>query len=212
MLSEITVLILDIIGTVSFAVSGAIVSIKAKLDLFGVVFLGVITAVGGGILRDLIIGVIPPAVFSRPLIVLVAVLTSLVVFTVCYIKKSKISDLEEKITCINNYFDAIGLGAFTVMGTEVAFLNNLSHNMFLTVTLGFLTAVGGGVIRDVLANTAPYIFTKHIYALVAIGGAIIYYFLRIQGISVVLASSVVIAFVFVLRMFSTRYLWKLPKI
>ena len=127
MLSQITVLILDIIGTISFAVSGAIVSIKARLDLFGVVFLGVMTAVAGGIIRDIIIGVYPPQIFSRFYLVAIAVITSLIVFVICYIKRSRFENLEERITYINNYFDALGLGAFTVMGTEVAFLNNLQR-------------------------------------------------------------------------------------
>ena len=212
MLSDLTVLILDIIGTISFAVSGAVVSIKAKLDLFGVVFLGVMTAFAGGIIRDVIIGVYPPQVFSRAYLVFIAVITSLLVFVICYNKRNKFDNLEEKISKINNYFDAVGLGAFTVMGTEVAFMNNLSGNMFLSVTLGFLTAVGGGVIRDVIANTAPYIFTKHIYALVSIAGAIIYYLLRIYSVSVTISSAIVITFVFVIRMFATKYLWRLPKI
>ena len=212
MLSDLTVFVLEIIGTVSFAISGALVSIRAKLDLFGVIFLGVMTAFAGGIMRDIVIGNIIPGVFSRFYLVLVAVITSLIVFIICYINKKKFKDLEGKISYINNFFDAIGLGAFTVMGTEMAFMNNLSSNMFLSVTLGFLTAVGGGVLRDVLADTAPYILKKHIYALVSIAGAIIYYLLRIYMVSVTYASSIVIAFVFVMRMVATRFCWELPKI
>lgn len=212
MLSNVTAFILDIIGTVSFAISGSLVSIKAKLDLFGVVFLGFVTAFFGGIMRDIIIGIDVPYVFSKFYLVMVSIVTSLIVFVICYIKRKKFNDLEEKISYINNFFDAIGLGAFTVMGVETAFASGLSSNMFLSVTLGVLTAVGGGVVRDVLANTAPYILTKHIYALVSILGACLYYVMRICMVSVTISSAVVISFVFVIRMLATKYRWKLPKI
>lgn len=212
MLSDVTTFVLDIIGTVSFAISGSLVSIRAKLDLFGTVFLGFVTAFFGGIMRDIIIGVGIPYVFSKFYLVMVSVITSVIVFIICYIKRKKFNELEEKISYINNFFDAIGLGAFTVMGVEIAFAGDLSSNMFVAVTLGFLTAVGGGVVRDVLANTAPYILTKHIYALVSILGASIYYVMRVYQISVTYSSAFVIAFVFVVRMIATKYRWKLPKI
>ena len=211
-MSELVVFVLNIIGTVSFAVSGALVSVKAKLDLFGVIFLGVITAVGGGILRDVLIGRIPPGIFSEFYIVFVAIVASLIVFIICYIKRDKIKYLHDKISYVNNFFDAIGLGAFTVMGTELSFSYGFSNNMFLSVVLGVTTAVGGGVMRDILADTSPYILKKHVYALVSIAGSLIYYALRWYNISATFSSAFIIAFVFVVRMVATKYCWKLPKI
>ena len=172
-MDERILLILEIIGTVAFSVSGAFVAIKAKLDLFGVVFIGCITAVGGGILRDILIGAVPPAIFSNLHIVLVAVGASLIAFLLAYLSKKHFDDIVVRIERVGNLFDAIGLAAFSVMGTEVAFTHGLSDNIALTVLLGMLTGVGGGMIRDVLTNTTPYIFKKHIYALASIGGALV---------------------------------------
>ncbi|MBE7019872.1 MAG: trimeric intracellular cation channel family protein [Ruminococcaceae bacterium] len=212
MLSDFTVFVLNIIGTVSFAISGALVSIKARLDLFGVVFLGIITAFGGGIMRDILLGFEIPNIFYQSYLVIIALVTSVAVFIILYINRNNLVKLDKKISYFNNFFDAIGLGAFTVMGTEIAFTSGVYENVLLSVTLGFLTAVGGGIIRDVLANTAPFVLKKHVYALVSILGAFIYYYMRIAGLSVTLASSVVIGLVFALRLFATRYEWTLPKI
>jgi uncharacterized membrane protein YeiH len=111
-------LILEIIGTISFAISGAVVAIKAKFDIFGVAFVGVITAMGGGIVRDILIGRYPPAVFTNFYIFLIAVITSIVAFIIIYKNKSRFSILDGIIEYVNNFFDAVGLAAFSVMGTE----------------------------------------------------------------------------------------------
>lgn len=205
--------ILEIIGTVAFAISGAFVAIKAKLDIFGVVFIGCVTAVGGGITRDLLIGVTPPTIFSNWYILLIAAGTSLIVFIVAYINREKFDDLRAQIEHINNFFDAIGLAAFSVMGTEIAFTNGLFDNPILAVVLGMLTGVGGGMIRDVLTDTTPYIFKKHVYALTSIAGATLYYILRYFFPDTAMISTMVsILLVFLLRMFATKYHWSLPKI
>ncbi len=212
MLSDVTVFVLNIIGTVSFAVSGALVSVKARLDLFGVVFLGIVTAFGGGIMRDVLLGFDIPQIFTQSYLVLIALLISVAVFIVLYVNRKSLLKLDARISYFNNFFDAIGLGAFTVMGTETAFATGVYENMLLSVTLGFLTAVGGGIIRDVLANNAPFVLKKHVYALVSIFGAFVYYCMRVCGMPVTPASSVVIGLVFALRLFATKYEWTLPKI
>ena len=162
---EIILLILEIVGTVSFAVSGAFVAIKAKLDVFGVVFIGCVTAVGGGIIRDLLIGQTPPAIFSNLYILLIAAVASAAVFVVAYATRKRFLAAYEKIEPIQNVFDAFGLAAFSVMGTEIAFIHGISDNAVLAILLGMLTGVGGGMFRDVLTDTTPYIFKKHVYAL-----------------------------------------------
>ena len=205
-------LILEIIGTVAFSVSGAFVAIKAKLDLFGVVFIGCITAVGGGILRDILIGAVPPAIFSNLRIVLVAVGASLIAFLLAYLSKKHFDDIVVRIERVGNLFDAIGLAAFSVMGTEVAFTHGLSNNIALTVLLGMLTGVGGGMIRDVLTNTTPYIFKKHIYALASIGGALVYYFAKEWIMVEILPSIIAMAFVITIRLLAAKYRWSLPKV
>lgn len=214
-MEEIILLILEIIGTIAFAVSGSFVAIKAKLDGFGVLFVGCITAVGGGILRDILIGVTPPAIFSNLYILLIAAITSAVVFVVAYTQRKHFSEIEKRIEHINNVFDAFGLAAFSVMGTQIAFVYGHSDNVVLSILLGMMTGVFGGVFRDILTATTPYIFKKHVYALASIGGAALYYVLRrcITGDNgTLIASIAAMVFVVTIRMLATKYRWSLPKV
>lgn len=211
-MEEIILLILEIVGTVAFAVSGAFVAIKAKLDIFGVLFIGCVTAVGGGIMRDLLIGAMPPTIFSNLYILLTAALTSLAVFLIAFTQRKRFDDLREKIEHVNTYFDAIGLAAFSIMGTEVAFANGFSDNAVLSIMLGMFTGVGGGVCRDILTSTTPYIFKKHVYALASIGGATIYYLLRLIASDNVLPSIIGMVFVVSIRLLAAKYRWSLPKV
>lgn len=212
MIEEIVLLILEIVGTVAFAVSGAFVAIQAGLDIFGVLFIGVVTAVGGGMTRDLLIGVTPPAIFSNLYVLLVAALTALAVFLLAYVKRKKFTEIRERIEHVNNFFDAIGLAAFSVMGTETAFVHGLSANPVLSIALGMLTGVGGGIFRDILTNTTPYIFKKHVYALASIGGATLYYVLRLLVTGTWLPSVIAALFVVAIRLLAARNHWNLPKV
>lgn len=212
MLTEIILLILELVGTVSFAVSGALVAIKARFDVFGVLVIGCITAIGGGIVRDVLIGATPPVIFSKLYILGIAALATLVVFIIAYIKRKTFDEIREKIEHVNNIFDAIGLAAFTVMGTEFAFSNGISDNIFLSVTLGVLTGVGGGILRDILTETPPYIFKKHVYAVAAILGSVLYYTVRLFAENTILPSGIAILFVIGIRLLATKYRWDLPKI
>lgn len=209
--SEIMLLVLEIIGTVAFAVSGAFVAIKAKLDVFGVLFIGCITAVGGGITRDILIGRTPPAIFSNLYILLIAALSSSAVFLIARIMHKKFVYAYEKTEPIQNVFDAFGLAAFSVMGTEIAFLYGQWENAVLAVLLGVLSGVGGGVLRDVLTSTTPYIFKKHVYALASIAGATVYYVMRLFIVETLVPSIVAMGLVVVLRLLAAKYRWSLPK-
>ena len=212
MLAEIILFILEIIGTIAFAISGVFVAIKARFDFFGVLVIATITAVGGGIMRDILIGVTPPAIFAKLYIVGIACLTALLVFIVAYIKRKKFDEIRERIEHINNIFDAIGLAAFTVMGTEIAFTNGIEDNVFLSVTIGVLTGVGGGVLRDILTETPPYIFKKHVYALASIIGAILYYLIRLWVNDTILPSIIAMILIIGIRLLATKCRWGLPKI
>lgn len=212
MLAETILLILEIVGTVAFAVSGAFVAIKANLDIFGVLFIGVVTAVGGGITRDILIGATPPAIFSNWYILLVAALTSLTVFAVAFVKRKQFDEVRERVEHINNFFDAIGLAAFSVMGTEIAFVKDLAGNPILSILLGMLTGVGGGIFRDILTDATPYIFKKHVYALASLGGAALYYVLRLFITDTLLPSAIAMLFIIAIRMLATKYRWSLPKV
>lgn len=211
-MTNIILFLLEIIGTMAFSTSGALVAIKSRFDIFGVIVIGCVTSVGGGITRDILIGNVPPTIFSRWYIIMIAILTAIVVFLIAYRKRKKFKETQGKIEHINNIFDAIGLAAFTVMGTELAFTNGISSNGFLSVTSGVLTGVGGGLLRDIFTETPPYIFTKHIYAVAAIMGATLYYFTRLYVNNTLLPSIISIIFIIIIRILATKYRWDLPKI
>lgn len=212
--SEIILLVLEIIGTVAFAVSGAFAAIKAKLDIFGVLFIGCITAVGGGITRDLLIGDTPPRIFDNLHILAIAATSALVVFVAAYLSRKQFLVTYEHFEPVQNVFDAFGLAAFSVTGTEIAFASGLAENPVLAILLGVLTGVGGGVFRDVLTSTTPYIFKKHVYALASIGGASVYYVMRsfVETKTPLVPSLIAMVLVVVVRLLAAKYRWSLPKV
>ena len=168
------IFILELIGTVAFASSGAMIAIEKKMDIFGVNVLGATTAVGGGIMRDIILGLTPPGAFSHPVYVLVAALTSTILFVIAYAKptafESRVkTDYYDKLMF---WCDTAGLGIFTV-GIQAAVRAVGGENVFFFVFIGTLTGVGGGVLRDIMAGETPYILVKHIYACAAIAGGIV---------------------------------------
>ena len=203
---------MEIIGTIAFSISGALIGVSCGLDIFGVVFLDVITSVRGGMLRDIIIGNIPPLIFSNTYIFVIAALTAIIVFIVAYINRHHFQMLKEKIEKINNVFDAIGLSAFTVTGTEIACAAGFSDKLLLVILMGMTTGVGGGIFRDVLVSKTPYVLKKHIYALASVIGSIIYYCIRITVEEKAIGTVFAMLAVFTIRMLATRYRWKLPKI
>ena len=167
--------IFELIGTVAFASSGAMIAIEKKMDIFGVNVLGATTAVGGGIMRDIILGLTPPGAFSHPVYVLVAALTSTILFVIAYAKptafESRVkTDYYDKLMF---WCDTAGLGIFTVVGIQAAVRAVGGENVFFFVFIGTLTGVGGGVLRDIMAGETPYILVKHIYACAAIAGGIV---------------------------------------
>lgn len=212
MVSEIILLIMELIGTISFAVSGSLVSIRHGLDVFGVVTVGTITAVGGGVIRDIMIGNTPPSIFLNMNIFVVAIVTSIITFLFAYIYRKKFEKLSETIDTINILFDALGLASFSITGIEVACLASLEDNVLLTVIMGVITGVGGGVLRDVLVNEKPYILIKHIYAVVSVLGCGIYYLLSVRFGYTVFATVFVLIFTVLIRLLAAKLRWKLPKI
>ena len=202
------VIILESICVVAFAISGALVAIDKKMDIFGVTILGLTTSIGGGIIRDLILDITPPMSLRHPRIAIIAIVTSLIFF-IPFIRK-KIQE-EEKIYNILMFItDSLGLGLFTVIGVQTAINNGFADNYFLQVFVGVLSGVGGGVLRDVLAGNRPYIFIKHFYATAALIGAIVCVVLwNILGsLPSMLISAAVI---FILRVLAAHYHWELPK-
>ena len=161
-MSNVLVFVLELIGTAAFTVSGAIVGIKKQMDLFGVIVLGVCTAVGGGIVRDVILGITPPATFHDPVYTLTAAAVSVLMFLPHV--RARVGRHEPVFDRLLLVMDAVGLGVFTVVGVQCAYRQAEHDTLFLTVFVGLITGVGGGVMRDLFAGDRPYIFVKHVYA------------------------------------------------
>ena len=203
----IFIMIFEIIGTLAFAVSGAITALKKNMDIFGVCILGLTTAVGGGIIRDLILGITPPATFRDPTNALLAIGVSVIVFILAV--RHKISENNKVYELTMLISDAAGLGIFTVCGARVAIDAGFSGNIFLTIFVAVLTGVGGGVIRDLFAGDRPYIFVKHIYACAALAGAIFCRLLwNVAGSGFSMAAGFVL--VVIIRMLAVKFHWNLP--
>ena len=201
---------LEIIGILAAALSGAMLAIDKRMDLFGVVIIGMVTGLGGGVMRDVTLGHVPRT-FSNPLYLLSAVLPPLVVFLIALCLQSRYVKEEELIDRINNIFDALGLGAFAVGGAAVARAVGYDSHFVLVVFSGLITAVGGGVLRDVLLREIPSILKKRVYAIAALAGTIAYYFLLHYGAGEVLSAIVGVILVFVLRILATIFRWNFPK-
>lgn len=208
---DMIVTVLEMVGTAAFAASGSLTAIKRRFDLFGVIIIGVTTAVGGGIMRDIVIGNHPVSAFRDPLAVGVAAAVSLVLFFTLFRtggiggKALKLYDGAMLL------LDTLGLGIFTVTGITSAMRSGCSGNVFLMIFSGVITGVGGGVLRDIFVNKKPEIFVGNIYACASVLGAAV--FLLLYGkLSIMPACISSLAVTFSLRLLSVRYGWNLPKI
>ena len=199
------------LGTAAFAVSGAMVAIDKGMDLFGVIFLAMVTALGGGTLRDVLIGHFPPRMFTNYQYLTLAVVCALAVFLLADVFKERYVKSEHGIERVNNVFDAIGLGVFAVSGARIGMEAGFMDNAFLVTFLGMTTAVGGGMIRDVLLKEIPFVLNKRIYAVAAIAGALTYWVIEVVFLNPVLAYALGWLVVVTLRMLATIYKWNLPK-
>ena len=205
---ESFVRVLEIIGTVAFAASGALIAMKKHMDLLGVIVLGVVTAIGGGILRDLILGITPPLAFRDPTCAVVAICTAIVLF-IPWVRhhlmyNSRLFDAALLV------MDSVGLGVFTVMGIWNALSFSPDRSTFHLVFVGVLTGVGGGVIRDILAGNTPYILVKHIYACASLIGAISCTLL-LRCLPQYAAMLIAILLVLIVRLLSAYFRWNLPR-
>ena len=200
--------VLEIIGTIAFAISGAIVGIQKKMDIFGVSILGLTAAVGGGILRDLILNITPPAAFQNPAFAVTAILVSILLFI------PSVRTAFEHRKWINDVLilimDSVGLGLFTVVGVQAARSASIDTNLFLETFVGVLTGVGGGLMRDVFAGYTPSIFVKDFYACASIIGAwacALLWPLLGENVAMFVGAVVIVA----LRLWAARHHWSLPR-
>lgn len=210
-ITDIILKSIELLGVAAFGIAGAFEAIKKKADAFGVVFLGITTAVGGGVMRDVILGINPPRIFSDWIYVAVAAAAALAVFFFAFISNKKFTGNMDKIDHINNIFDAVGVGLFAVYGAKTV-IDMGYTNILLIIFVSMITGTGGGMLRDVIISEVPFILKKHIYALAAILGGVVYYLMIRIGLNEILSISLGAVSVFVLRMLATHYRWNLPHI
>lgn len=209
--------ITNVIGTAAFAATGAIVAADHDMDIFGVNILAIVTACGGGLLRDLIIGHIPPAMFQDPLYVAISALTANFIFAIMVVRAKRPSTIlywAKRMwwNMILTWCDAIGLAAFTVIGVYIGMDATPEPNFFLAATLGVVTAVGGGLLRDLFAMRKPAILTVDIYAVASLVGALcmiaIFGVVGMHDVAIFVGFSVTL----VVRLISFYLKWSLPHI
>ncbi len=191
---------LDLAGTAVFAVSGAAVGVKHRLDIFGICVLAVVAGVGGGLVRDVLIGAVPPAALAGWVYVTVALVAGLITFWL----HPGIGRLRAPILI----FDAAGLALFAVSGTEKALSFGL--HPVVAASLGMLTGIGGGMLRDVLVSEIPTVLRSDLYALAALAGAsvvVVGHLLPLSATTITLAGA---ALCFVIRLEAIRRGWNLP--
>ena len=194
--------ILDLFGTMAFAVTGAFKAIEHKADIVGIVILATITGVTGGVVRDIVFGRIPPLAVADPLYLVITTATAIAIFFL-YRALKKHWNMFLK-------FDAIGLGVFTVIGASFAY--NLAGLNFLVMAFaGVVTAIGGGILRDVFVNEVPIVFVKELYASASFLGVIMLFALLSAGVDLNIAAIPTIAAVTSLRLLAMRYNWNLPR-
>ncbi|PZH04636.1 hypothetical protein C1I97_19345 [Streptomyces sp. NTH33] len=194
---------LDLVGIFVFAISGALLAVRKNFDVFGIAVLAEVTALGGGLFRDLAIGAVPPAAFTDLGYFLTPLLATLVVFF--------LHPHVERIQTAVYVFDAAGLGLFCVAGTTKAYAYGLS--LTASATLGLATAVGGGVLRDVLANEVPSLlrWDRDLYAVPAIAGSTVVALCIHYDALTPLTSALAVVSTFVLRLLAMRYHWRAPR-
>lgn len=193
----------DLLGTAAFAASGALAGIRRGMDIFGVLLLGLVTATGGGTLRDLLLGDTPPFIFKDETYLFLSVAVSLAVF----IGHRHLTFLIHPLP----YFDAVGLGTFVVIGTGKAI--DFKLGFFGAVMMGVMTATAGGMIRDILSNEVPLVLQKEVYASACLAGGALLYLLHhhttLPAFWTLLAAA---GLVIVVRLLAISYNWSLPRI
>jgi uncharacterized membrane protein YeiH len=191
---------LDLLGTAAFAASGALAGVQRRMDLLGVVVLALVTAVGGGTVRDVLLGSVPPFCFKDENYLYLSIVIALLVF---YFHHS-LDFLKRPLL----YFDALGLGTFLVIGTGKALAYDAGF--LVAVMMGVTTATAGGVVRDVLSDQVPFILQKEIYATACIFGGILYYILYRLGMNESLVAVIAALVVVIIRVVAIHRHWSLP--
>jgi len=170
-MDSLTWVIFDIMGTIAFAVSGAMVAIQRRMDIFGIIVLAALTAVGGGMVRDVLVGIVPPMALRNitdfMLSIIIAIVVSLAYSFWPYLPPNK-----KIMLWMYNTFDTVGLASFTITGMLTGLSQEAGNPYVLPVLLGVITAVGGGILRDLMAHRMPAVLYKDFYATASLLGAV----------------------------------------
>jgi uncharacterized membrane protein YeiH len=191
--------IIEFIGTFAFAISGIRLASAKKFDWFGALVVGLVTAIGGGTLRDLLLGLTPFWLLNSVYLWCTALALCFVIF------------FRKHLVRLNNtffWFDSIGLGLFTVVGAEKAMM--LGYAPWVIIVMGTITGVVGGIIRDILINEVPIIFTQELYAMACIIGASAFCLMTYFGFNMVVVQVTTAVIVFVIRILAIKYKLQLP--
>ena len=190
------------------------IGIQRRLDLFGVIVISVITSFGGGTIRDIVLGHFPPRMFYSFELLALSVLVAVIVFIISAINinKGKIEKRNETFELVKNVIDAVGLAAFSISGVQIALSSKYADNAFLCILMGMLTGVGGGILRDMMTRSIPYVLRKHVYALASLTGSLLFYLLIRLGANDTASTLVAIVFIVTIRILAAKYKWSLPKI
>jgi uncharacterized membrane protein YeiH len=200
--SEFFIYVLDLFGTVAFAITGAFKAIEKKLDIVGILVLATITGVAGGTIRDIVLGRVPNSIVD-PNYVIVTIASGLVIFFL-YSRLKKHWNLFLK-------FDAIGLGVFTIIGATFAY-NIFGLNFLAILLAGILTATGGGILRDMFVNQVPIVFIKEFYLSASFIGIVIFSIILYFTNELAYATIAGIVLTSLLRLTAMKYNWNLPKV
>lgn len=204
---SMTWMIFEILGTVAFAFSGAVVGLYRRMDIFGITVLAVMTGVGGGMIRDVLCGITPPTALTHPGSLLVSIATALAVsFLYPFFRIPRQGKL--LISFLYHISDTIGLAAFTVTGVLTAFYTWPAYGYVLPTMLGLITAVGGGIIRDMMARRMPVVLYMDVYAIASVAGGLLMCFLR-DILPLSLVSWIAFSAVLLLRVAAIHYGWQL---
>ena len=201
--ADLFIYILDLFGTMAFAVTGAFKAIEHKADIVGIIILATITGVAGGTIRDIVLGKTLPNSLIDPAYVIITVISAVILFFL-YSKMRKHWNIFLK-------FDAIGLGVFTVIGATFAY-NLVGMNFLVIVLAGMLTAIGGGILRDIFVNQTPIVFVKELYASASFIGAVLFYFTLLITNEIYAATIIGLVITTALRLVAMKYNWNLPRV
>ena len=193
---------LDLFGTMIFAVTGALKAIEHKLDVVGIVVLSGAAGLAGGIIRDIVLGRTPPSALVDPSYIIITSITGIGILLLYRYAKNLMG--------LFLTFDAFGLGIFSLLGANIAF-SMFGLNLVIMMFAGIITAVGGGIMRDMLVNEVPLVLRKELYVSVSFVGVLLFFILLYLGVNIIISTIIGIIVITFFRIVAIKYNWNLPR-